>query len=165
MFFKIFSQRKLQAQMASLVTSSKHVRKKYQFIQTLPENEKRLLPNLFYEARITIIPKTLQEMKTIEQYFSWTQLDSFCFKSKIICFTYHMFNLLLPFLLSQVNWTYTTHLLQMDTIFYDFCSCDNFTSYPTQPGSIWFLLSTKLKRKRENQRNRINFPKSSHLNS
>ena len=59
----------------------------------------------------------------------------FVSKAKNICFSY-MFNLLLPFLLSQVNWTYITHLLQMDTIFYDFCGCDNFTSYPTQPGSI-----------------------------
>lgn len=71
-------------------------------------------------------------------------------KQKILfCFSYHMFNLLLPVLLSQTNWTYTTHFLQTDTTFYDFCGCDNFASYPTQPGSIWFLLSTKLKRKGE----------------
>lgn len=45
---------------------------------------------------------------------------SFCFKSKkhIFCFSYHMFNLLLPFLLSQANWTNTTHFLQIDTIYF-----------------------------------------------
>lgn len=71
LFFKIFLQRKPHAQMASLVTSSNHVRKKYQFIRILPENEKkRILPNLFFEARITTIPKMLQEMNATEQYFS-----------------------------------------------------------------------------------------------
>lgn len=89
----------------------------------------------------------------------------FVSKAKFFCFCFSYQCLTCCHLYSQVNWTNTTHFLQIDTIFYDFCSSDNFISYPTQPGCIWFLLSTKLKRKRENQRNRINFPKSSHLNS
>lgn len=137
MFFKIFSQRKLQAQMASLVTSSKHVRKKYQFIQTLPENEKkRLLPNLFYEARLTIILKTLQEMKTIEQYFSWTQ---FLFqKQKIFvlatCLIYccHFYSLRSTGLIPHICYKWIQYFMisvvvtilqvtQLNLALYDFC--------------------------------------------
>lgn len=72
---------------------------------------------------------------------------SFCFKSKIffVCFSYQCLTCCHSY--SQVNWTNTTHFLQIDTIFYDFCSSDNFTSYPTQPGCIWFFAKLKGKGK------------------
>lgn len=55
----IFPNRKLQAQMSSLLNCIKHLRRNYvSSLQSLSEDRSRgLVPNTSYEARITAIPK------------------------------------------------------------------------------------------------------------
>ena len=65
---KNYSKRKAQAQMASLLNSTKHLKKnEYRNFTNLPQNRRGwILPNTFCEASITLIANQRHEKKTTD---------------------------------------------------------------------------------------------------